>query len=64
MNSLKVNLPDRSYKIDIGINILGKCLPRIIKNSGTDHVVVVTNTTLQILYPDYLYNQTYRQLCI
>jgi len=56
MNSIKVNLPGRSYKIDIGINIIYKCLPEAVDNTGTDHVVVVTNTTLNKLYPDYIFD--------
>ena len=56
MNSIKINLPKRTYKIDIGINIIEKCLPEAIENNVTDHVVVVTNTTIQNLYPDYLFN--------
>ena len=54
MNSINVNLPGRAYKIDIGFNIIDKCLPKAIANTGTDHVVVVTNTTLEKLYPDYI----------
>jgi len=56
MNSINVNLPGRAYRIDIGVNILDKCLPEAIENSGTDHVVVVTNTTLKKLYPDYIFD--------
>ncbi len=47
MNSLQVNLPGREYEIDIGLNILEKQLPEAVLRNGTDHVVVVTNTTLQ-----------------
>ncbi len=47
MHSFKVNLPNSSYKIDIGVDILSKRLPEVVKNSHTDHVVVITNTTLQ-----------------
>ena len=56
MHSFKVNLPNFSYKIDIGINILPKCLPEVVKNAHTDHVVVITNTTLQKFYPDLIVN--------
>jgi len=56
MNSLSINLPGREYKIDIGIEIIGKCLPEVIQNLNTDHVVVVTNTTLQKFYPNYIFN--------
>ena len=52
MNTLQINLPGREYKIDIGLNILGEQLPELVLLSGTDHVVVVTNTVLQDLYPD------------
>ena len=56
MNSINVNLPGRSYKIDIGINIIDKCLPEAVENTSTDHVVIVTNTTLNKLYPDYIFD--------
>ena len=56
MKSLKVNLPGRAYKIDIGINIIEKSLPDAIENIATDHVVVITNTTIQKLYPDYIFD--------
>ena len=52
MNTLQINLPGREYKIDIGLNILDKKLPEPVLVSGTDHVVVVTNTVLQDLYPN------------
>ena len=56
MKSLKVNLPGRAYKIDIGINIIEKSLPDAIENIATDHVVVITNTTIQKIYPDYIFD--------
>ena len=52
MKTLKVNLPGREYQIDIGLNIINKKLPDAIKIYAVEHVVVVTNTTLQDLYPD------------
>jgi len=54
MNTLQINLPGREYKIDIGLNILGEQIPEFVLVSGTDHVVVVTNTVLQELYPNCL----------
>ena len=56
MNSINVNLPGRSYKIDVGIHIIDKCLPEAIEDTDTDHVVVVTNTTINKLYPDYIFD--------
>ena len=32
MSSLNVNLPGRAYKIDIGINVIDKYLPKALKN--------------------------------
>jgi len=52
MNTHHVNLPGREYKIDIGLNILNQLLPEAVLRNSTDHVVVVTNTTLHDLYPD------------
>ena len=52
MNTLQINLPGREYKIDIGLNILDEQLLEPVLLSGTDHVVVVTNTVLQDLYPN------------
>lgn len=52
MKTLHVNLPGREYKIDIGLNILDQLLPAAVLSNSTDHVVVVTNTTLHDLYPD------------
>ena len=49
MNTLQINLPGREYKIDIGLNILDEQLLEPVLLSGTDHVVVVTNTVLQDL---------------
>ena len=54
MNSLQVNIPGREYEIDIGLEILEKCLPEAVQRNATDHVVVVTNTTLQEIYPHYI----------
>ena len=51
MKTLQINLTGREYKIDIGLNILDKQLSEAVLLSGTDHVVVVTNTILQELYP-------------
>jgi len=48
MNTLQVNLPGREYQIDIGLNIINTKLPDAIKINSAEHVVVVTNTTLQI----------------
>ena len=56
MKTLKVNLPGREYQIDIGQNILDIQLPKAVKRNSTAHVVVVTNTTLQELYPNFVFN--------
>ena len=56
MKTLQVNLPGREYQIDIGQNIIDIQLPKAIKRNSTGHVVVVTNTTLQELYPNFVFN--------
>ncbi|MEZ7974345.1 MAG: 3-dehydroquinate synthase family protein, partial [SAR324 cluster bacterium] len=56
MKTLQVNLPGREYQIDIGLNIINTKLPDAIKINSAEHVVVVTNTTLQDLYPDFIFN--------
>ena len=56
MKTLQVNLPGREYQIDIGQNILDIQLPKAVKRNSTPHVVVVTNTTLQELYPNFVFN--------
>lgn len=54
MKSLQVNLPGREYRIDIGLNILEQLLPEVVRNNAVDQLVVVTNTTLQELYPEHI----------
>ena len=54
MKILQVKLPGRSYNIDIGLNILQTQLPNVVLKKNTDLVVVVTNETLQNLYPDHV----------
>jgi len=54
MKTLEVKLPERKYDIDIGSNILQTQLPLVVLKKKTDLVVVVTNETLQNLYPDHL----------
>ena len=49
-------MPGREYQIDIGQNILDTQLPKAVKRNSTAHVVVVTNTTLQELYPNFVFN--------
>ncbi len=56
MKTLKVNLPGREYQIDIGLNILDKQLLEVVKLNVAEHVVVVTNTTMHDLYPDFIFN--------
>tara|TARA_B100001996_G_scaffold87273_1_gene64606 strand:+ start:1364 stop:2470 length:1107 start_codon:yes stop_codon:yes gene_type:complete len=56
MKTLQVNLPGREYQIDIGQNIIDIQLPKAVKRNSTAHVVVVTNTTLQELYPNFVFN--------
>ncbi len=54
MKTLQVKLPGRSYSIDIGFNILQKQLPNVVLKKGNDLAVIVTNETLQNLYPDHV----------
>ncbi len=54
MKTLKVKLTGRNYNIDIGLNILHKQLPNIVFKKNTDLVVIVTNETINDLYPDYV----------
>ena len=54
MKTIQVKLPGRSYDIDIGFNILQKRLTNVVLKQNTDLVVVVTNETLQNLYPDHV----------
>ncbi len=49
MKTLQINLPGRSYNIDIGLNILQTQLPNVVLKKNTDLVVVVTNETLHNL---------------
>jgi 3-dehydroquinate synthase len=56
MKTLQVNLPGREYQIDIGLNIINKKLPDAVRINSAEHVVVVTNTTLQDMYPDFIFN--------
>ena len=54
MKTLQVKLPERSYNVDIGFNILKRQLPNFFLKKDTDLVVVVTNETLHSLYPDHV----------
>ena len=54
MKTLQVKLPERSYNVDIGFNILKRQLPNVVLKKNTDLVVVVTNETLHKLYPDHV----------
>ena len=54
MKTLQVKLPGRSYNIDIGLNILKTQLTNFVLKKNTDLVVVVTNETLNNLYPDHV----------
>ena len=56
MRTLQVKLPGREYDIDIGSNILQEQLPDFVLKKETDLAIVVTNTTLQNLYPDHISN--------
>lgn len=52
MKTLQVALPSASYPIHIGANILDRELPTLVAESASELVVVVTNETVQRLYPD------------
>ncbi len=52
MKTLRVALPSASYPIHIGANILDRELPMLVAESASELVVVVTNETVQRLYPD------------
>ena len=54
MKTLQVKLPERSYNVDIGFNILKRQLPNVVLKKNADLVVVVTNETLHNLYPDHI----------
>ena len=54
MKTLQVKLPERSYNVDIGFNILKRQLPNVVLKKDTDLVVVVTNETLHSLYPNHV----------
>ena len=54
MRTLQVKLPGRNYNIDIGFNILCEKLQNFVLKKNADLVVVVTNETLQNLYPDHI----------
>lgn len=52
MNTLKVNLGDRSYNILIGKGLIERCGAEIKKISGAKRVLVVTDDTVCALYGD------------
>ena len=54
MKTLQVKLTGRNYNIDIGLNILHKQLPNIVFKKNTDLVVIVTNETINDLYPEHV----------
>jgi 3-dehydroquinate synthase len=54
MKTLQVKLPDRSYNIDIGLDILKTQLLNFFLKKNSDLIVVVTNETLHNLYPNHL----------
>jgi len=54
MKTLRINLPGREYLIDIGLNIIHKKLPEVVKNKVSKHVIVVTNTTINKIYPEFV----------
>lgn len=54
LDPLKVLLSHTSYDIHIGSGILDQALPEFLKKQSYQHIVVVTNTILQQLYPHHL----------
>ena len=54
MKTLQVKLPERSYNIDIGLNIIKTQLLNFVLKKNTDLIVVVTNETLHNLYPNHV----------
>ncbi|HKI96836.1 MAG TPA: 3-dehydroquinate synthase [bacterium] len=52
MKTLDVTLPGGRYPIHIGAGLLDEVLPRLVGPLARELVVVVTNETLQRLYPD------------
>lgn len=54
MKTLHVTIPGASYPIHIGAGILGDALMDVVKNTGANHVVTVTNDTLEKLYPGHI----------
>lgn len=54
MKELAVQIPGYEYLIQIGSQILDSTLPPVVQQTDTDLVVVVTNTTLQELYPFHI----------
>lgn len=51
MKQLWVELPNAGYAIEIGVNILKEHLPAIVSQHAAEMVVVLTNTTIDGLYP-------------
>ncbi|MCZ6748274.1 MAG: 3-dehydroquinate synthase, partial [SAR324 cluster bacterium] len=51
MQSLQVNLPGSGYPIHIGAGILAEQLRTMVGNLARELVVVVTNPTVDRLYP-------------
>ena len=51
MKTLNVNLPQGGYPIHIGADILDNRLPPLVQAAATDLILVVTNTTVDDLYP-------------
>ncbi|MDH4121157.1 MAG: 3-dehydroquinate synthase [Deltaproteobacteria bacterium] len=52
MRILPVTLPHASYRLVLGADILDTELPALVRQTAEDLVLVVTNTTLEKLYPD------------
>jgi len=51
MKTLQVRLPQGAYTIHMGANILDRLLPQVITPVARELVLVVTNDTLDSLYP-------------
>jgi len=54
VDKLDVELGDRSYSIEIGIQILEQTLIPAVLETACSKVIVVTNTTIQELYPNHV----------
>ena len=54
MKTVYVNLPASAYEVKVGESILQESLKNILQNLDSKKVFVVTNETLQEIYPDHI----------